>query len=48
MTFSIDEIQKAGYPTTAVVVILNSNDYSSIEILGEGHMTKADKLIEIS
>lgn len=48
MTFSIEEIQKAGYPTTAVVVILNSNDYSSIEILGEGQMTKADKLIQIS
>lgn len=48
MTFSMEEIAKAGYPATVVVVILNSNDYSSIEILGEGQMTKADKLIQIS
>lgn len=48
MTFSMDEIKKAGYPTTAVVVILNSNEYSSIEIIGDGEVTKADKLIQVS
>jgi phosphotransferase system IIA component len=48
MTFSMAEIKKAGYPTTAVVVILNSNEYSSIEIIGDGEVTKADELIQVS
>jgi len=48
MTFSISEIQEAGFPITTAIVITNSDDFSSVEVLGEGTKQKLEKLIQIS
>jgi glucose-specific phosphotransferase system IIA component len=47
MTFSLKEIQKAGYPSTIAVIVTNSDDYSEVKVLGEGDMEKQEELIQV-
>lgn len=47
MTFSISDIEKAGYVTTTAIVVTNSEQYRDIEVLAQGHRKKSEKLIRI-
>jgi glucose-specific phosphotransferase system IIA component len=47
MTFSISDIEKAGYVTTTAIVVTNSDQYRDIEVLAQGHRKKSEKLIKI-
>lgn len=47
MTFSISDIEKAGYVTTTAIIVTNSDQYRDIEVLEQGHRRKSEKLIKI-
>lgn len=47
MTFSISDIEKAGYMTTTAIIVTNSDQYRDIEVLEQGHRRKSEKLIKI-
>lgn len=47
MTFSISEIEKAGYVTTTAIVVTNSDEYRDIEVLAQDHRKKSERLIKI-
>ena len=47
MTFSISDIEKAGYVTTTAIIVTNSDEYTDIEVLAQGHRKKSEKLIKI-
>lgn len=45
LKFSIDEIKKAGYPTTTAVLLCNSEDYENLKIEKTGAVKRMDKLM---
>lgn len=45
MTFSIDEIKKAGYPTTTAVLVCNAEEYEGFKVLKSGASKQMDKLM---
>jgi len=47
MTFSIPEIEAAGYPTTTAVVVTNTDDYSDVTLLGTGFKNWSEKLLQV-
>jgi len=47
MTFSISDIEKAGYVTTTAIIVTNSDQYTDIEVLAQDHRKKSEKLIKI-
>ena len=44
MSFDIDKIKKAGYPTVTAVLVTNSDDYENLTIT-EGSCNELDKVI---
>lgn len=47
ITFDMDKIKEAGYMLTTPMIICNSDDYSSFEVLKEGKLSAGDKLFKI-
>lgn len=47
LEFDPDAIQKAGYDTIVPIVILNSNDYTAIELCGGGMVREQDVLMRL-
>lgn len=47
MTFSLKDIQEAGYPTTIAVVVTNTDDYNEINVLGQGDMETKEELLQV-
>ncbi len=47
MNFSIDKIKKAGYSSTVVVLVANSEDYGKFEVEKTGKVSKMDKIINV-
>lgn len=45
--FDIDKIIKAGYDTTTMLIIANTDDYSAVEPLTYGHIKNSIELLEI-
>lgn len=48
MNFSISEIEQGGYPTTAAVVITNTDDFKEVETLKKGQTPKLEQIIKVS
>ncbi|WP_400245635.1 PTS glucose transporter subunit IIA [Niallia sp. JL1B1071] len=48
MTFSIDDVEKAGYSTTTAVIVSNSEIYTELEVSLQGVGSKLEKLIHVS
>ena len=47
MNFSIDKIKKAGYSSTVVVLVANSEDSGKFEVEKTGKVSKMDKIINV-
>ena len=47
ISFDIDKIKKAGYKTTTPIIISNSDDFSSIEVIAQNEIKAGDKIIDI-
>ena len=47
ISFDIDGIKAAGYPTITPMIICNTDDYSNITVVGAGNVTAGDKLVEV-
>ena len=47
ITFSISDIEKAGYVATTAIIVTNSDQYKEIEVLVQGHGKRSEKLIKI-
>ncbi len=45
LTFSIPEIEKAGYQTTLAIVVTNSESYDRIELLKQGTCKQSEKML---
>ena len=45
--FDIDEIKRAGYDTTTLLLITNSGEFENIEIASSGHVSPKDYLINV-
>ncbi|MEH7549740.1 PTS sugar transporter subunit IIA [Neobacillus vireti] len=48
LTFSISDIEAAGYITTTAIIVSNSEEYSNVSILKKGVTTKSVEMIQIS
>jgi len=48
MTFSIEEIEKAGFRSITAVIVTNSGDYKSVELLKTGKIENTEKIMFIS
>lgn len=48
MNFSISEIEQAGYPTTAAIVITNTHNFKAVETLKKQQVQKLEKIIQVS
>ncbi|MBM6753971.1 PTS beta-glucoside transporter subunit IIBCA [Lactobacillus alvi] len=47
-TIDLDAVKAAGYDTTVMVVITNSNDYKDVKRLADGKVNHGDQLIEVA
>ena len=47
ISFDIEEIQKAGFRTTTPMVVCNSDEYSKINVVTNGHVSAGEKLIDL-
>lgn len=47
VTFEIDKIKEAGYPTQVPVVVTNTQQYSTIELLNEGESDQGEPVLKI-
>lgn len=47
MTFDIEKIREAGYSTTSAVLLTNSDDYTSCNILKTGSTKQMEKIISV-
>lgn len=47
ITFSLEEIEKAGYETTTMVIVSNTEEFKSIEALGVSDVVQGQDLLEI-
>lgn len=47
MTFDMEKIKACGYSTTSAVLLTNSDDYSSCQIVKTGRMKQMEKMITI-
>lgn len=45
LKFSVDEIKKAGYHTTTVVLVCNADDYENLYICRKGSAKQMNKLM---
>lgn len=47
MTFSISDIEAAGYVTTTAIIVTNSEEYPNAEVLIQGVTKKSEKIIQV-
>ena len=47
ITFSLEEIQKAGFETTTMVIVSNTEEFKSVEALGVSDVVQGQELLEI-
>lgn len=47
MTFDLDKIRSAGYPTTSAVLLTNSDDYKACNILKTGMTKQMEEMISV-
>lgn len=47
MKFSIADIEAAGFPTTAAVIVTNSDDVEAVEVQQLGHIKKSEKILQV-
>jgi glucose-specific phosphotransferase system IIA component len=47
MNFSMDAIKEAGYRATTAVIVTNSDQYESVQVLEEGRKNKEEVMIQI-
>ena len=47
ISFDMAEIRKAGYKLTTPLIICNTEDYGSINVIGSAHIAVGDKLISL-
>lgn len=47
ITFSLEEIQKAGYETTTMVIVSNTEEFQNVESLGASDVVQGQELLEI-
>ena len=48
MTFSISDIEAAGYITTTAIIVTNSEEYSNEAVLMQGVRKKSEKIMQVS
>ncbi|MEE1357912.1 MAG: PTS glucose transporter subunit IIA, partial [Clostridia bacterium] len=48
ITFDIDEIKNAGYKTTTPMIICNTDDYASVEVVAGENVSAGEKIIKIN
>lgn len=48
MKFSLSDIESAGYATTTAIIITNSQEYNSVDVLVTGFTKKLDEIIKVS
>ena len=48
ITFDMGEIRRAGYKLTTPMIVCNTDDYSSFEVLGQGNTAAGDTLLKIN
>ena len=46
LSFSLDEIEKAGYNNTVAVIVSNSSDYKSVEVIAKGQVNNQMPIIK--
>ena len=47
ISFDIEKIRNAGYKTTTPMIICNTDDYNSVEIIAADSVSAAEKIVEI-
>ena len=47
ITFSLEEIQKAGFETTTMVIVSNTEEFKSVESLAVSNVVQGQELLEI-
>lgn len=45
--FDLDEIKRAGYDTTTLLLLTNSGDFKDIDLALSGHVTQKDDLLNV-
>ncbi|MGN0632635.1 MAG: glucose PTS transporter subunit IIA [Oscillospiraceae bacterium] len=47
ISFDIEEIHKAGYQTTTPMIVCNTDDYETVEVISAEQVSAGDRIIEI-
>lgn len=47
VTMDLDKIQGAGHPTTVILVVTNTDDFSSVEEVGSGSVQSGDAVLRV-
>lgn len=47
MDANVEQIRSAGYPDLIILAVLNSDDYTSAELVASGHVETGDELIRL-
>jgi sugar PTS system EIIA component len=48
MTFSISDIEVAGYETTTAIIVTNSQEFVNVDVLVEGVSKRSEKIVQVS
>lgn len=48
LTMDLNAIQAAGYPTTVILAVTNSDDFSSVENIVSGNVNFGDSVLRVS
>lgn len=48
LTMDLKEIRAAGHPTTTILVVTNSDDFSAVEEVGSGSVNCGDAILRVS
>ena len=48
LKMDLDKIHGAGYPTTVIMAVTNSDDFSAVESVAAGHVNVGDDVLRVS
>lgn len=48
LTMDLDRIRAAGHPTTVIMAVTNSDEFSSVDMIGSGTVTPGNDILKIS
>jgi sugar PTS system EIIA component len=48
MTFSISDIEAAGYTATTAIIVTNSQEFANVEVIMQGVSKKSEKIMQVS